>query len=138
MPTFTAVSESTVSLTEMRLNTATKIAQLKMEIERYQELVKLASETSVSMTEMRLTAAIKIAALRMQVEKCQQLEKPAAEPDNIVAAKKVVPVPTPTQLIDNNERHHSRLKKSIQNPVKTKISESDWVDKQAMRLLSDY
>ncbi len=134
---FTNLSESSVSLAEMRLNVATKIAKVKMEIDKFHQLGKLASDNSVALTEMRLTAAIKIATLKMHVDKYQQLVKLAEESGGVVEAKKVSSALTSIQSINKNEPDKSTIKKDVQEPSKTKISESEWVDNQAMKLLCD-
>jgi hypothetical protein len=126
---------SSVSQAEMRLKAAMKIAELKMEIDKYQQLEKSVSKSYISRTEMRLTAAIKIAELKMYQDKAQQLGILPAEPVEIVAAQNVTP--SSTQSINKNEHHQSAIKKDADEQCKTKISESDWVDKQARRLLSE-
>ena len=126
--------ESFASETELRLEAAMKVATLKAEIEKYRALAELNSESSISRTEMRLTAAIKIAALKMEIEKYQEIEKPATQANEISAAEPP-PISTPTQLIDKNEPPPRVVKNGAQENRKTKISESDWVNEQARKLL---
>jgi hypothetical protein len=128
---------SFASLTETRLQAAMKIAALKMEIDRYQQLEQSQTESYVSRTEMRLTLAIKIAALKIEIDKYQELEKTAMELSNMEAANKVPPVPTPIQSFDKKEHHQNATKRDVKEASKTKISESDWVNKQARKLLGE-
>ena len=128
---------SVASLTEKRLTAALKIAELKREIDKYQQLETLASESCVFRTEMRLTAAIKIAALKIEVDRYLELGKSATELSDIEATENVTPVPTPRLPVDNNEHHQSALKRDVKKTCQTKISESDWVNKQARKLLGD-
>ena len=129
--------ESSASKTEMRLETAMKVATLKAEIEKYRTLTESNSESSVSRTEMRLTAAIKIAALKMEIEKYQQLEKPAIQANDI-NRQEHPPASISTQKIDKNECHQAAARNSAQEKTKTKISESDWVNEQARKLLGEH
>jgi hypothetical protein len=124
-----------VSLAEMRLNAAIKMAKIKMEIDKYQQLEKTLSESYISRAEMRLTAAIKIAELKMYQDKIEKSGELPAKPVEIVAENNVTPAST--QFINENEQHQSAIKKDADEPSKAKLSESGWVDKQARRLLGE-
>ncbi len=127
--------ENIASQTEQRLESAIKIASLKVEIEKYWRLAESASASSVSRTEMRLTAAIKIAALKMEIEKYRGFEESAIKVSDINAVEQPpIPTLTPTTA-DKNECHQNSIGKDFQEPAKTKMSESDWVNEQARKLL---
>ncbi len=127
--------ENFASRTEQRLESAIKIAALKVEVEKYRRLAESTSASSVSRTEMRLTAAIKIAALKMEIEKYRAFEESAIQTGDINAVEQPL-IPTPTQTIaDKNERHQSSIRKGFQELAKTKMSDSDWVNEQSRRLL---
>lgn len=137
MTLLTNLPASVASLTEMRLKAAMKIVALKMEIDKYQELEKSTSESYISRTEMRLTAAIKIAALKIESDKYQELGKSAIQPNDVVAVEEKVPISTTYLPTDKNERRQSATKRDGKEPCKSKISESDWVNKQARELLGE-
>jgi hypothetical protein len=122
---------------EMRRQTARRIAALKWDVERYQQLAKSGGVTSLFLTQMRLDAAVKIARLKIEADKYPEPGKLTANMVKMTAAKKVSPVSPLTQSIDKNKRP-KEIKRDVKEQVRTKSKDSDWVDRQAKKLLGDF
>ncbi len=76
MPRSTNASESSASLSELRLRTAVEMTRLKVEADKYDELMKSATQMGDhvvvnTLTKMRLNATIEIARLKREIEKYQ-------------------------------------------------------------------
>lgn len=119
---------SSTTDTEIRLKAAIEAAALKKNFSKYSQNGSSTSPNSLSTVEMRLIAAMKMATSKRQIGKNQEHE--------ILAT--VFPVSAPTQSINKNAQQNNLTKETVVLlEGKTKVSEPNWLVRQAMKLLGN-
>lgn len=121
----TDLINTVIGTIEEQKTSAQKLIQRAATGQPEAERIYSSTKALANCREMRLNAAIKTAVLKMDMVKYQQLGLQTANPNESVS------------LHTSPTRKSETRKEAVKEPAQPKISESNWVDEQALKLLGN-